>query len=87
MSLLVISIRNNTPVLIEPWLSEPLMNHVQFSRLWLASLLMMEYWSLPRPSTTFSFYKSGAKHCPYPFDNARKREIDLCRMTRVTGKK
>lgn len=87
MSLLVISSRKTTSVAIEPWRLEPLTNHVQFLRPWWANLLMTEYWNLPRPSTSFSFYKSGAKYYPYPFANGRRKETNLCRMIQGTEKR
>lgn len=83
MSLLVMSGRNITSVVIEPWHSEPLTNHVRFLKLWLADLLMTEYWSLPQPSISFSSYKSGAKHFPCLFANGRKKETNLYRTIPV----
>lgn len=48
---------------------------------------MTEYWILPQPSASFSFYKNGAKHCRYPFANDRKKETNLCRMIQGTERK
>lgn len=87
MSLLVISSGNTTLAVIEHWRSEPLTNHVQSLRPWLANLLMTEYWSLPQPSTYFSFYKSGAKHYLYPSDNGLKKETKLSRMIKGTERR
>lgn len=87
MSLLVTSIRNTPPVVIETWHLEPLTNHVQFLRPWLKNSLMTEYSIPPRQSTSSSFYKSGAKHCPYPFDNGREKETRPFRMIQATERR
>lgn len=87
MSLLVISSRKTTSAVIGPWRSEPLMNHVQFLRPWLANLLMTEYRTLLQPSTSYNFYRSGARPFPYPFANGRRKETKLYRRIRVTERR